>query len=99
MVAILPYSNIIPRRNDLLSEDLLLENKYETACKKAKVPAKKRKKTSKSSKRNYEPGTYHYIAFVPVDGQVWELDGLESMPLSLGSSHLRNHLNLPHIIQ
>ncbi|KAI0871112.1 cysteine proteinase [Hypoxylon argillaceum] len=76
--------NSVARRNDLLSEDLLLENKYETACKKAKVPAKKRKKTSKSSKRNYEPGTYHYIAFVPVDGQVWELDGLESMPLSLG---------------
>ncbi|KAI1130146.1 cysteine proteinase [Nemania abortiva] len=76
--------NSVARRNDLLSEDLLLDNKYETACKKSKAPVKKRKKTSGSSKRNYDPGTYHYIAFVPVDGQVWELDGLEIKPLCLG---------------
>ncbi|KAJ8121754.1 hypothetical protein O1611_g10018 [Lasiodiplodia mahajangana] len=75
--------NSVARRNDLLSEDLLLENKYETACKKSKAPARKKKKTSSSSKRDYDPGTYHYIAFVPVDGKVWELDGLETMPLCL----------------
>ncbi|KAI0104223.1 cysteine proteinase [Nemania sp. FL0031] len=76
--------NSVARRNDLLSEDLLLENKYETAYKKSKAPARKKRKASNSSKRNYDPGTYHYIAFVPVDGQVWELDGLETMPLCLG---------------
>ncbi|KAI1117766.1 cysteine proteinase [Nemania sp. NC0429] len=80
--------NSVARRNDLLSEDLLLDNNYEAAAKKSKAPAKKRKKTSssssKTSKRKYEPGTYHYIAFVPVEGQVWELDGLESLPLCLG---------------
>jgi len=69
-------------RNDLLSEDLLLENKYRESFKKKK-PAK-RKRLSKPSKKDYESGTYHYIAFVPVDGQVWELDGLESKPLCLG---------------
>ncbi|KAJ8115533.1 hypothetical protein ONZ43_g4645 [Nemania bipapillata] len=77
--------NSVARRNDLLSEDLLLDNKYEAASKREKPPAKKRKKTSSSSKRKYEPGTYHYIAFVPVNGQVWELDGLENMPLCLGT--------------
>ncbi|TGJ78563.1 hypothetical protein E0Z10_g10200 [Xylaria hypoxylon] len=43
---------------------------------------------SVARKRDYEPGTYHYIAFVPVDGQVWELDGLESRPLCLGTHHI-----------
>ncbi|KAI1164961.1 cysteine proteinase [Nemania serpens] len=76
--------NSVARRNDLLSEDLLLDNNYEAAAKKSKAPTKKKKRTSKSSKPKYEPGTYHYIAFVPVEGQVWELDGLESLPLCLG---------------
>ncbi|KAI1428956.1 ubiquitin carboxyl-terminal hydrolase [Xylaria sp. FL1777] len=76
--------NSVARRNDLLSEDLLLDNKFETTSGRKKAPPK-RKKTSKSTKPKYEMGTYHYIAFVPVDGQVWELDGLESMPLCLGS--------------
>ncbi|KAI1735135.1 cysteine proteinase [Xylaria scruposa] len=76
--------NSVARRNDLLSEDLLLDNKLESASKRRTVPAKKKQKTSNSSKRNNEPSAYHYIAFVPVDGQVWELDGLESLPLCLG---------------
>ncbi|KAI0542400.1 ubiquitin carboxyl-terminal hydrolase [Xylaria digitata] len=82
--------NSVARRNDLLSEDLLLDNQFEAASKK-KTPPKRRKKIVKNTKnkRNsknskYEAGTYHYIAFVPVDGQVWELDGLENMPLCLG---------------
>jgi ubiquitin carboxyl-terminal hydrolase L5 len=70
-------------RNDLVSEDLLLDNRFEAASKRKKAPTKK-KKVHKSRKRSYEPGTFHYIAFVPVDGQVWELDGLETMPLCLG---------------
>ncbi|KAI0441834.1 cysteine proteinase [Xylaria telfairii] len=76
--------NSVARRNDLLSEDLLLDNKLESAAKRKAAPAKKRRKTTNLSKRHHEPSTYHYIAFVPVDGQVWELDGLESLPLCLG---------------
>ncbi|KAJ2986944.1 hypothetical protein NUW58_g4787 [Xylaria curta] len=75
--------NSVARRNDLLSEDLLLQNQFESASRRNRTPARK-KKLSRPSKRDYEPGTYHYIAFVPVDGQVWELDGLENMPLCLG---------------
>ncbi|RYC55698.1 hypothetical protein CHU98_g10509 [Xylaria longipes] len=71
-------------RNDLLSEDLLLDNKLESASKRKAAPARKKRKTSNPNKRNHEPSAYHYIAFVPVDGQVWELDGLESLPLCLG---------------
>ncbi|KAI8950223.1 cysteine proteinase [Xylaria longipes] len=76
--------NSVARRNDLLSEDLLLDNKLESASKRKAAPARKKRKTSNPNKRNHEPSAYHYIAFVPVDGQVWELDGLESLPLCLG---------------
>ena len=27
---------------------------------------------------------YHYIAYVPVDGEVWQLDGLYPHPVSVG---------------
>ncbi|KAI1826330.1 cysteine proteinase [Xylaria intraflava] len=75
--------NSVARRNDLLAEDLTLENKFEAAsARKKSVP--KKKKASKPQNRDYEQGTYHYIAFVYVDGQVWELDGLETMPLCIG---------------
>jgi ubiquitin carboxyl-terminal hydrolase L5 len=58
-----------------------LDNLADAARKRGKAPPKKKKKSSKS-----EPEGFHYIAFVPVDGQVWELDGLENMPLCLGMS-------------
>ncbi|KAI8627587.1 cysteine proteinase [Xylariaceae sp. FL1651] len=76
--------NSVARRNDLVSEDLLLDNKFEAAAKRRKAFTKK-KKSLKPRRRVYEEGTYHYIAFVPVDGQVWELDGLETKPLCLGT--------------
>lgn len=31
---------------------------------------------------------FHFIAFVPVAGKVWKLDGLERQPRSLGKSNL-----------
>ncbi|KAI1180987.1 ubiquitin carboxyl-terminal hydrolase [Nemania sp. FL0916] len=76
--------NSVARRNDLLSEDLLLHNKHNTASRKAKAPAKKKRGVGRRRARSSESGAYHYIAFVPVDDQVWELDGLEEKPLCLG---------------
>ncbi|KAI0198627.1 cysteine proteinase [Astrocystis sublimbata] len=84
--------NSVARRNDLLNEDLLMDNKVTAASKrKAAARYKKRKKSNatKSNKRSNDDNDddyagYHYIAFVPVDGQVWELDGLMKMPLCLG---------------
>ncbi|KAI1363524.1 ubiquitin carboxyl-terminal hydrolase [Xylaria arbuscula] len=78
--------NSVARRTELLNEDLLLDNNAESAAaiKGRKAPSKKRKKNSRSGRLAPEPDSFHYIAFVPVDGQVWELDGLETMPLCLG---------------
>lgn len=39
----------------------------------------------KSNSAEEEPAeAYHYIAYVPVDGEVWQLDGLYPHPVSVG---------------
>lgn len=47
------------------------------------------KKQSQSSKKNKhdaqdDDGSFHFIAFVPVEGTVWKFDGLERQPQALG---------------
>ncbi|KAI1082594.1 cysteine proteinase [Whalleya microplaca] len=74
--------NSVARRNDLIAEDLLLDNKYEAAGKKAKT--QKKSTRTKARKKIQIDTNYHYIAYVPADGQVWELDGFEAKPLCLG---------------
>lgn len=73
--------NSVARRIDLLAEDLTLDNKYEESLKRKKT----QKKSSRSSRKKVNTETnYHYIAYVPVNGQVWELDGFQLKPLCLG---------------
>ncbi|KAI1319579.1 cysteine proteinase [Xylariaceae sp. FL0255] len=80
--------NSVARRNDLVSEDLLLDNKFEAASKRRKssgTTSRSKKKAARCRKKDNDDGTpFHYIAFVPEGGQVWELDGLEARPLRLG---------------
>ncbi|KAK8038016.1 Ubiquitin carboxyl-terminal hydrolase isozyme L5 [Apiospora phragmitis] len=90
--------NSTARRLDLLSEDLLLDNKFEEWEKEQKkvLSAKKKstarktsgngnkKKPPRKRKRDIEIAN-HYIAYVPVAGRVWELDGLEAKPLCHGT--------------
>ncbi|CAJ2508576.1 Uu.00g136020.m01.CDS01 [Anthostomella pinea] len=78
------HNSVARSRADLISEDLLLENKFEVAEKKRKLTAPKRKALPTSRKKAQRETSYHYIAYVPVEGQVWELDGFEAKPLSLG---------------
>lgn len=46
-------------------------------------------KSKKSRKKNEEyeelPG-FHFVAFVPIDGSVWKLDGLDRQPMNLGQA-------------
>ncbi|KAI1105422.1 cysteine proteinase [Jackrogersella minutella] len=75
--------NSVARRIDLLAEDLALDNKYEESL---KVKKKSRKKSSRSTRKHTNVETnYHYIAYVPVNGQIWELDGFQVKPLCLGN--------------
>ncbi|KAI1207415.1 cysteine proteinase [Annulohypoxylon truncatum] len=68
------------RRIDLLAEDLALDNKYEESLKKRTQKSSRAKRSKASVETNY-----HYIAYVPKNGQIWELDGLHVKPLRLSN--------------
>lgn len=86
--------NAYARRLELLNADLLLSNEFDE-CKgvpKAEEPPKNRgRRKSKSQKRpppkkKRTDDARHYKAFVPLDGKVWVLDGLEWNPVCLGEA-------------
>ncbi|OHF04391.1 ubiquitin carboxyl-terminal hydrolase, family 1 [Colletotrichum orchidophilum] len=75
--------NSFTRRMDHLNADLFLETEAaESKKKKRRGPAKKKKRIKKQ-KIDSESG-YHFIAYVPANGSVWELDGLKTRPVCLG---------------
>ncbi|KAI0381119.1 cysteine proteinase [Hypomontagnella monticulosa] len=76
--------NSVARRIDLISEDLALDNKYEESRKKRKVTKTSSRSSRASRKQPVVDTSYHYVAYVPAGGQVWELDGLHFKPLCLG---------------
>ncbi|CAG8567694.1 5045_t:CDS:10 [Paraglomus brasilianum] len=55
------------------------------------------KETAKAKKKKMseEPEeAYHYVGFVPVNGYVWEIDGLARAPIKLGECTLDNWLEV-----
>lgn len=64
---------------DILNSDLQL-----------KTEATTRKKGSKGPAAEESDATFHFIAFMPVMGQLWKFDGLERQPRALGT-----HRNKP----
>ncbi|KAK9441301.1 ubiquitin carboxyl-terminal hydrolase [Metarhizium brunneum] len=75
--------NSFTRRMDQLNADLCLENDVSDSMKKT-MSRKAGKQKRKSNKTSLEEYGYHFIAYVPSGGFVWELDGLRSNPLKLG---------------
>lgn len=67
------------RKMDILNGDLQLKNDAE---------AKKRGREGTSSAEDESIAGFHFVAFVPIDGKVWKLDGLERQPQNLGWSSL-----------
>jgi ubiquitin carboxyl-terminal hydrolase L5 len=62
-----------------------------------KAPRVQTKSRSRTARRNsedsnasndsveaFEANAHHYIAFVPIDGQVWKLDGMDKQPTLMG---------------
>ncbi|KAA8566369.1 hypothetical protein EYC84_008945 [Monilinia fructicola] len=72
--------NSFARRMDILNADLALSNEVSAWKKRRKM---KKKPGRNKAKSDEEPG-FHFIAFVPIEGVVWRLDGLQRQPVSLG---------------
>lgn len=72
---------------DVLNTDLSLQNDYEKWVKANKNPKKKvaKKKASKKKKKEEDEAGYHFVAYVPINGSVWRLDGLQRQPVNLGT--------------
>lgn len=71
------------RRIDLLNADLKLQNDFDEA-KSARKSKKKAYSRPRKKKSKVADSAFHFIAYVPVRDEVWELDGLEYRPLCLG---------------
>ena len=84
--------NAFARRMDLLNSDLYLENDASASKSKKRSKASKRKRNSK--KRDDTDYGFHFIAYVPSDGHVWELDGLRGRPHKLGEKTLPAYTRL-----
>ena len=55
----------------MLNSDLYLKNQ---------AAAKKKKKRLVQQEGDDDDASFHFIAFVPIEGKVWKLDGLERQP-------------------
>ena len=82
----------------MLNADLALSNEVDEwnkaqRAKKRKGASEKSqgKATRKKKKKDDEEPGFHFIAFVPINGSVWRLDGMQHQPVSLGE--------LPSILQ
>jgi ubiquitin carboxyl-terminal hydrolase L5 len=73
--------NSFAKKIDILNVDLCMKNEYDARNK----PVKKRKATKVKEEDDDEDVPYHFIAFVPVDGSVWRLDGLDREPSRIGT--------------
>ncbi|ERT02646.1 hypothetical protein HMPREF1624_00947 [Sporothrix schenckii ATCC 58251] len=81
--AIRSTHNSFARRIDMLMSDLSLKLEWAGAGKKAKRKNANNKKKRKKAADEDEPA-FHFIAYVPMGNDVWELNGMQEKPLKLG---------------
>lgn len=80
--------NSFTRRMDHLNADLFLENQASEASSKSKKRTVSKKSSRKKKKKKNVDSDYgfHFVAYVPAHGHVWELDGLMNKPHKIGMS-------------
>ncbi|KAJ5152862.1 uncharacterized protein N7482_009340 [Penicillium canariense] len=76
--------NSFARKMDILNSDLQLHSEAKT---------RKASSTSQAGE-NESDSSFHFIAFMPVMGQVWKFDGLERQPQSIGDCSEADWLDL-----
>lgn len=71
----------------MLNADLALSNEVDK-WKRAKNTKKRKggtwKSQVKTKKKDEEVTGFHFIAYVPINGVVWRLDGMQRQPVNLG---------------
>ena len=78
--------NSFARRIDMLMSDLSLKLEWAEAGTKRGKSAASRKSPKKKRKRpaDEDEAAFHFIAYVPMGHDVWELNGMQEKPLRLG---------------
>lgn len=65
---------------DMLNADLSLSNDASAA----KCKGRGKKGKAKAKEEDEDSAGFHFIAFIPIDGYLWKLDGLQRQPTNLG---------------
>ena len=79
---------------DMLCIDLGMENAFDDRKRSSSQRATKitngKQKPQIITADDYgdDDAAFHFIAFVPIDGEVWGLDGLNRQPVRLGSMQI-----------
>lgn len=81
--------NSFLRRSEMLLADSSLQEDFEKWEKAIKAPKRKASKAGKKKQQRLDNdddtgGAFHFIAYVPIDGEVWRLDGMQHEPENLG---------------
>ena len=70
------------RRMEVLNADLALANEVAASKRSRKMSGGTKRRKIKDDHET----SFHFVAFVPINGSVWRLDGLQRQPLNLGGS-------------
>ena len=71
--------NSFAKKMDMLQADVQLKNNYEKDAKKG------RRGAGKEDTPPDDEEAHHFIAFLPIDGEVWKLDGMDKVPTLVGT--------------
>jgi len=70
----------------MLNGDLSMKNRFD-------AKDKKKQKKRKLEEYDEDDAAFHFISYVPIQGDVWKLDGLDFQPTNIGMSELYHFSN------
>lgn len=79
--------NSFAKKMDMQEDDKHLASKV---TKSQKLGGRRASVATTASIDSIEDNALHFIAFLPIDGKVWKLDGMDAQPTSLGSYEPEN---------
>jgi ubiquitin carboxyl-terminal hydrolase L5 len=75
--------NSYARKIDMLNVDSTMEQDFKDHQKKARKTGGSKKRRTK--KMDVDDNAFHFVAYMPILGEIWKLDGLDSQPQSIMS--------------